>query len=148
MPKASKSFYISAISAALALSLPAQAQTPAPAKSGNTGWLVARNASGVLVLSRKLETLSIEYRAGAGGAGADFLRVRAKPCDADTPDWFEDNDVTPTGDTAAEKLQSVMDAVGDEVQTAGLNCTMPDDLGDRIMEGFEAAYAQFRQLKK
>ncbi len=130
-----------------ALPRPAQAQTPAPAASGNTGWSVARNKAGVLVLSRKLDSLSIEYRAGAAG-GADFLRVRAKPCDADTPDWVEDDDVTPTGDTVAEKRQSVMDAVGDMVQTAGLTCTMADDLGDRIMEGFEAAYAQFRQLKK
>ena len=140
---------ISAILAAatLALAFPAQAQTPAPATSGNTGWLIARNKEGLLVLSRKLDNLSIEYRAGAAG-GADFLRVRARPCDEQTPNWVQDDDVTPTGDTAQDRRDSVSDAITDSVQNAGIACTLADDLEDRIMEGFEAAYTQFAKLKK
>jgi len=138
MPKRTDISSILIVGASLfsfATEAPAQAQVP------NTGWLLRHDATGVLVLSRHLDSLTIDYRAGAA-SGPDRLHVEARPCSKTVPSWTQDNDVTPTGETVGDVRASVLGAVGDAVQNAGAACTLPDDLG------FEAAYAQFRQLKK
>ncbi len=142
IPNRTDIFSILIAGASLALSPPAQAQAPA----ADSGWSVSKNKSGAPELKRTIGVLSVLYRARSGDA--DFLRVRVKPCDDDAEGWLEDDDVVPEGASAIEKRDSIRDAIIGTLQTAGLTCALPDGDEDKIMDGFDAAYDQFKAQRK
>ncbi|MBW8755673.1 MAG: hypothetical protein JF595_16305 [Sphingomonadales bacterium] len=110
------------------------ALSSAVAAAEPASWSVSPTA-----FSRTLENVSIDYHLVPDDY--DSLKVTVTPCDASPTPWYEKDDLAP------EAAQDVRNAIAEELHNARLNCKLADGLEDRIMTGFDAAYAQFETLK-
>jgi hypothetical protein len=125
-------------SIACALLLAATPFADEPARAQAADWSVGKTAASPVALSRTLESVSIDYHLVPDDY--DSLKVTVTACGEGGP-WYEKDDLAP------KAAQDVRDAIAEELHNARLNCKLADGLEDRIMTGFDAAYAQFETLK-
>ena len=121
--------------------VPSGAWADAPA----SGWVVGKTADSPAAMVRTLEGVAIDYHLVPDDY--DVMKVSVSPCGSgsDQP-WYIKDSLSPPGETSAERLAFLRKNVLEGIHNARLNCPVPDGIEDRLLEGFDAAYAQFEKL--
>jgi len=114
------------------------AQAPA------TGWVVGKTADSPDAMVRTLEGVTVDYHLVPGDY--DVMKVSVKPCGTGDDPWYIKDSLSPPGETSAERLAFLRKNVLEDIHNARLNCPIPDGIEDRLLDGFDAAYAQFEKL--
>src|SRR6478609_1962413 len=110
----------------MALSNPASAQEPA--------WTVTPSANGSASMSRTIENVTLAYKRVSGDD--DSLRITVAGCGDDG--WYMEDSLN--GVTA----RSLRDDIAEEFTNARLNCKLADGVEDRLMAGFDEAFARVK----
>jgi hypothetical protein len=108
--------------------LPMRVAAQAPA------WTVVPPASGSASMTRTLENVTLTYKRAPGDD--DHLHITVAHC-GDSP-WEMDSSLN--GVTA----KSLRDDIAEEFTNARLNCKLADGVEDRLMAGFDEAFAQVK----
>jgi len=111
---------------AMALAVPAVAQEPT--------WAVVPPANGSASMSRTLEDVTLTYKRTPGGD--DHLHISVGNCGSSP--WEMDESLN--GVTAA----TLRDAIAEEFTNARLNCKLADGVEERLMAGFDQAFARVK----
>ena len=115
-----------AVLVAMVFAIPAAAQEPA--------WTVVPPANGAASMSRTLENVTLAYKRVPGDD--DTLRITVAGCGDDG--WYMQDSLN--GVTA----RSLRDDIAEEVTNARLNCKLADGVEDRLMAGFDEAFARVK----
>lgn len=125
-----------------AILAPGAALLVAASASGVAGWKVVQTDDSPAVMSRSVEGLTITYAIDPEDYNA--LTVAVDRCGQGP--WHIKDGLDPTGDTVALRGAALRKAIAEDLHNARLNCPLPQGLEDRIMTGFDEAYAQFEKL--
>lgn len=105
-----------------------------PAAAQASAWTVVPPASGSASMSRTVDNITLAYKRTSGDE--DSLRITVRGC-GDAP-WYMESSLN--GVTA----ESLRDAIAEEFVNARLNCKLADGTDDRVMAGFDEAFAQVK----
>ncbi|WP_421846291.1 hypothetical protein [Novosphingobium sp.] len=93
---------------------------------------------------RTLEGLTLDYHIVPGDY--DIMQVSVKPCGSGDDPWYMKDSLSPPGETSAERLAFLRKNALEDLHNARLNCPISEGIEDRLLDGFDAAYAQFEKL--
>ena len=125
-----------------AILAPGAALLVAASPSGTVDWKVVQTADSPAVMSRSVDGLTITYAIDPEDYNA--LTVAVDPC-GEGP-WHIKDGLDPSGETVSARGAHLRKAIVEDLHNARLNCPLPDGIEDRIMTGFDEAYAQFEKL--
>jgi hypothetical protein len=106
--------------------------TPATAEDGS--WTVVPPAKGVTSMSRTVENVTLTYKRSPDDD--DHLHI-AVGCGGGGP-WEMDESLN--GVTA----ETLRESITEEIDNAKLNCKLADGVEDRLLAGFDEAFAQVK----
>ena len=127
----------------LALTLAVLSAGPALADMPPAGWVVAKTPDSPASMVRTLDGVTIDYHLVPDDY--DIMRVSVNPCGSGG-EWAIKDSLSPPGETTAERIAFLRKNVLEDLHNARLNCTIPDGIEDRLLDGFDAAYTQFEKL--
>lgn len=125
-----------------ALLVPGMVLMAAAAEPGASGWTVVQTEDSPAVMSRSMDGMTVTY--AYDPEDYNSLKVAVEPCSGNS--WYIKESIEPEGETLAARSASLKAAIAQDMHNARLNCKLPDGVEDRIMTGFDEAYAQFEKL--
>ena len=101
------------------------------------GWQIARATTAMPAgMHRTVENVTVDY----SRVDADTEQLRVVVNDCGDPAWNQ------VANPAPEGTQDLKDAIADAFRDARTSCKISDGVEERIMSGFDAAFAQFQAL--
>lgn len=125
--------------------LPLILATPAMAQAPNAGWTVSGPPA---EMKKSLDKLTVTYSAVPNDDDAFTVVIR----DCNGQDWTDNDVIHFDAQKRAERLGMVHDALHDMIVAGAEECGIggadSDSYAEKALEGLDAAYTQFGQLKK
>jgi hypothetical protein len=109
---------------------------PTPTSAQNSAWHVVAPSNGAGSMSRTADAVTLAYTRNP--ADEDTLRITVRGC-GDGP-WYMEESLN--GVTAA----SLRDSAKEEFENARLNCKIADGVEERVMAGFDEAFARVKPI--
>ncbi|CAN7553069.1 hypothetical protein LJR219_003958 [Phenylobacterium sp. LjRoot219] len=126
----------------------AQAAACATPADQDAGWSVTAGTGPGPVMTRTIPPVTIYYRVTVDEYNLFTPTLTLTVADCGDKPWSKMESVDPQGDSPAARAAEVRELISKELADAADHCPLPGGIAARLLEGFEAAYAQFEASKK